>query len=77
MTPTDFATLLARTSDQICSRILHEDIDWIDIQIEIEKMRDLVRQHSPERLDVFERVYEARFRRLWDQWHGDVRPIDH
>lgn len=64
-----FAKDLARTSDRICSRILHEDIQWIDVQIEIEKMRETVRARMPERLDLFEQLYESRFRRIWDQWH--------
>jgi hypothetical protein len=68
---TDVADVLARMSDRICSRILHEEIEWIDVQIEIEKMRDLVRQHAPEKQDLFERLYETRFRRLWEQWHED------
>lgn len=71
----EFAALLGRTSDRICSRILHEDIEWVDVAIEIENMRELVRVHCPERLDIFERLYEARFRRMWEQWHGDVRPL--
>ena len=71
----DFAKVLARTSDRIGSRILHEDLEWVDIAIEIEQMRDLVRAHCPDKLDLFEHLYEARFRRLWDQWHSDVRPL--
>jgi len=70
-----FAALLQRTSDRICSRILHEDIEWIDVEIDIEKMRELVRSECPEKLDLFERIYVARFRRLWDQWHGDIRSL--
>jgi hypothetical protein len=71
----EFAKILSRTSDRICSRILHEDIEWVDIAIEIENMRDLVRSQCPENLELFERLYEARFRRFWEQWHGDVRPV--
>jgi len=71
----DLATILARASDRLCSRILHEDIEWVDVAIEIEKLRDLVRAHCPENLDLFERLYEARFRRIWDQWHSDVGPL--
>ena len=73
----EFAKLLARTSDRICSRILHEDLEWVDIAIEIENMRDLVCRQAPDKLDLFERLYEARFRRIWEQWHSDVRsPFD-
>ena len=71
----NFAKLLARTSDRICSRILHEDVEWVDIAIEIENMRELVRSQCPEHLDLFAHLYEARFRRLWEQWHSDIRPL--
>jgi len=71
----ELAKLLARTSDRICSRILHENIEWVDVAIEIENMRDLVRAQCPENLDLFERLYEARFRRFWEQWHSDVGPL--
>ena len=70
-----FAKMLSRASDRICTRILHEDIEWVDIAIEIENMRELVRAQCPENLELFERLYEARFRRIWDQWHSDVRPL--
>jgi len=71
----DLATVLARTSDRICSRILHEQIEWVDIAIEIEKMRDVVRAQAPDKLALFERLYEARFRRFWEQWHEDAGPL--
>jgi len=71
----DFAKTLARTADRICSRILHEDIEWVDIAIEIENMRELVRAQAPDKLALFERIYEARFHRIWEQWHRDVPPL--
>jgi hypothetical protein len=71
MRPPDFGTELARASDRLVSRILHEDLEWIDIQIEIETLRDRVREQCPDKLDLFEQLYEARFRRIWDQWHED------
>jgi hypothetical protein len=72
----EFAQRLARASDRLCSRILHEDLEWIDVQIEIENLRDFVRSKRPEKLDLFERLYENRFRRIWDQWHDDVRTAE-
>jgi len=71
----DLAALLARSSDRLCSRILHEDIEWVDVAIEIENMRELVRAQCPQKLNLFECLYEARFRRMWEQWHSDVGPL--
>ncbi len=67
-----FARQLARMSDRLCSRILHEDIEWVDVAIEIESLRNFVREHAPDRLELFARLYESRFRRFWEQWHSDV-----
>ena len=63
-----FARRLSRISDQICNLILFSDLQWLDIQIEIEHMRDLIAQAMPQRLDLFEQLYESRFKRLWQQW---------
>lgn len=68
----EFAARLARASDRLCSRILHEDIEWIDVQIEIDQLRAMVAAEYPERVEFFDRIYESRFRRLWEQWHDDV-----
>ena len=65
---------LGRMSDRICSLILFSDLDWIDIEIEIERMREVVEERIPGRLDLFERVYYGRFLRLREQWRGEQGP---
>jgi hypothetical protein len=59
---------LARASDRIVNLILHSDLEWIDIEIEADKMRQQVREAEPERLETFEMIYPPRFRRIWSQW---------
>ena len=59
---------LARTSDRIVNLILHSDLEWIDIEIEADKMRQRVLEADPDRLDTFEMIYPPRFRRIWSQW---------
>ena len=59
---------LARASDRIVNLILHSDLEWIDIEIEADKMRQRVLEEAPEKLPVFERIYPARFQRIWRQW---------
>lgn len=62
------AERLKRDSHRICSLILNSDMAWIDIAIEINRMRELCAMEEPDQLDLFEAVYAARFNRLWEQW---------
>ncbi|MBN1516235.1 hypothetical protein JXA32_06665 [Candidatus Sumerlaeota bacterium] len=61
---------LARESERIVDLILHSELEWIDIQFEIERMREQVQEEMPEREGAFERIYESRFIRLWRQWRA-------
>jgi hypothetical protein len=64
----DLATRLKHRSNRICNLIFHSDMEWVDIAIEIEKMREIVEEEAPEKIELFERLYVSRFQRLWDQW---------
>ena len=68
MTDRDFCNELKRYSDRICNTIFHMDMEWIDIEIQINEMRDFCAVHAPEKLNLFEMVYASRFRRLYDTW---------
>jgi hypothetical protein len=68
MTDRDFCTALKLHGDRICNMILHLEVDWVDIEIEIQGMRDFCRLHAPEKLELFEMVYVSRFQRLWEAW---------
>ena len=67
---TEPAEILKREADKISNLILNTDLEWVDIAIRIEQFRDLCRKIDPEHLELFERVYENRFHRLWEQWRG-------
>jgi len=67
---------LARDSNRIVNLILHSDLDWIDIAIEENEMRAKVLEQAPEKIEVFERIYPPRFRRIWEQWREE-RPARH
>ena len=68
MTDQEFVAELKRLSDRICNSIFHMDLEWIDIEIQIQEMRDFCEEHAPEKLELFEMVYEGRFQRLWESW---------
>ena len=59
---------LARAADAICRMILSRRLPEIDVEIAIERLRDECERLFPGRGDLFEMVYEARFRRLREQW---------
>jgi hypothetical protein len=68
----EFAESLRREADRIVNLILHSELAWIDIQIEVARLKNLVCDCSPDDLELFEIVYESRFQRIWDQWRVPV-----
>ena len=59
---------LARRADRIASLILASDYPEVDIAIERSKLRDFAEALFPERMELFDMVYEARFDRLIEQF---------
>ena len=70
--PDPAAEALGRWSDRIVNQILHSDLEWVDVAIQMEQMRDYCREHAPDKLDAFEAIYESRFRRIWEQWRAQT-----
>jgi hypothetical protein len=62
---------LQRRADRISSLIVGGDYPAIDVVIEIGKLRGFCEEHFPDRMDLFEQVYEGRFKRLWEQFRYD------
>ncbi|MFO7957869.1 MAG: hypothetical protein R6X33_12310 [Candidatus Brocadiia bacterium] len=59
---------LQRRADRISSLIVASDYPAIDIVSEIRNLREFVESRFPDRMRLFEMVYESRFRRLWEQF---------
>ena len=59
---------IARGADRIASLILHCDLPEIDIELAIGRLRERTEELFPGRGELFGMVYEARFRRLREQW---------
>ncbi len=74
MTNREFCRNLNLFHDRICNSILHLDLEWIDIDILVNEMRDFCETNEPEQLPLFEMIYAARFRRLWDEWGRHNEP---
>jgi len=59
---------LKMLADRVASLIVSTDYARVDIEIEKEKVRRRCRELFPERMDLYEMVYESRFQRLWEQF---------
>jgi len=59
---------LSRMADRVCTLILNCDYPDVDVLIEQEKVRWRCEELFPDRMDLYEMIYEARFRRLWEQF---------
>ncbi|MFO8014249.1 MAG: hypothetical protein R6X20_13195 [Phycisphaerae bacterium] len=64
---------LAREADRLVNLILHSDLPRVDIQIEIENLRERCLSRYPDGEALFDMIYASRFERIWEQW-GDERP---
>ena len=62
---------LQRMADRVCSLILMKDYPTVDILIEMRKVRRFAEMLYPDRMYLYDMIYEARFRRLWEQFGRD------
>jgi len=64
---------LSKMADRVCHLILSSDWPDVDVAIEKEKVRAFCEESFPDRMDLYEMIFESRFQRLWDQWR-DAAP---
>lgn len=57
---------------RICQMILDESCPKVDIDIARQKLRNRAAELFPDKIDLYEMIYEARFNRLWDQFRKSV-----
>ncbi len=63
---------IRRAADHVSALILFSDLPLIDIKIAAAAVRRLVGRLAPGETELYDRIYLARFRRLWNQWRGGV-----
>ncbi|NOZ23708.1 MAG: hypothetical protein GXP25_21745 [Planctomycetes bacterium] len=61
---------LQRMVDQVCHLIVFTDYAHIDIVIEEQKVRERCEELFPDRMELYEMIYESRFDRLWEQFRA-------
>ena len=54
----------------ICQMILNPECPDVDIEIAKGKLRDKVAELFPDKMETYSMIYEARFKRLWDQFRS-------
>ncbi len=59
-----------READRISHLILMTDLPWIDILIEIEKLRHEAERLFPRKMELFEMIYVNRFERQRREWRN-------
>jgi len=67
---------LQRAAERVCVLILLSDYPEVDIEIAKQGVRDLAEELFPDRMDLYEMIYESRFRRLWEQWRAPLEGED-
>ena len=67
---------LQRAAERVCVLILLSDYPEVDIEIAKQGVRDLAEELFPDRMDLYEMIYESRFRRLWEQWRAPLEEDD-
>ena len=62
---------LARAADRVAFLIVATDCPRIDVQIERAALRRRCQVLFPDKMDLYEMVYESRFERLWEQFRAE------
>lgn len=64
---------LGREADAVARLILDPRWPEVDVQIARARLRERCRELFPDRMELYDMIYEARFDRLWEQFRT---PLD-
>jgi len=59
---------IQRGAQVVCLMILDENTPEVDIEIAKGKLKEKVQSLFPDKVSVYEMIYESRFKRLWEQF---------
>jgi hypothetical protein len=62
---------IRRKADRIAVLIVSTDYPLVDIAIERSNLRDEAEELFPDRIEIYDQIYESRFDRLIEQWRTD------
>jgi len=63
---------IRRQADRIAVLIVSTDYPLVDIAIERSNLRDEAESLFPDRMEIYDRIYESRFDRLIEQWRAEI-----
>ena len=63
--------LFQQKADAISHLIVNTDLPWIDVGIQIERLREAALRLWPQKSELFNMIYVSRFQRLWEQWQPE------
>lgn len=61
---------IKNAQDRIVFLILNAGSEAVDIEIEKAKFRELIRSLFPDKIHLYDLIYEPRFKRLWEQFRS-------
>ena len=62
------ANEIQQDADLVCRMILENEFSESDIDTAKKNLREKVLKLFPDKIQTYEMIYEARFKRLWDQF---------
>ncbi|MCD6080885.1 MAG: hypothetical protein B6D53_01910 [Candidatus Omnitrophica bacterium 4484_49] len=57
-----------READKICQMILNPGFDRVDIEIAKQQFLNLLQELFPDKIHLYDLIFEPRFQRLWEQF---------
>jgi hypothetical protein len=64
---------IQQDAELICQLILNDNSAEVDIEIAKSKLREKVQSLFPNLMETYRMIYEARFKRLWEQFRNGDR----
>jgi hypothetical protein len=61
---------LGRDADRLCFMIVATDTPRVDVDIQRGNLRRRCQALFPDKMELYDMVYESRFRRLWEQFRS-------
>ncbi len=65
---------IQQDAQDICRMILDETIAEVDIEIAKDELKKKVEGYFPDKMETYSMIYEARFKRFWDQFRSNQTP---
>lgn len=62
---------IQKSADDISAKIVSGEYSRVDFEIAKEKLRQRCEEYFPQKMYLFDMIYESRFKRLWEQFRNE------